>query len=255
MQVLLKERVTFFLFLLPLFLYPDKSNGQSNNIDFQTWADFTFTYVIKNKTNIGADMGVRGLVSKHDWNQFYFRPAFHYYFNKTLNAGGGVAIFSTFGNVIKNVTEFRIHQEVGVAWPTFAYIHFYHRLRFEQRFFSYQQDSSFGIELPNDFGARGRYQLSAESSDIHLGNKNKPIYFLAAWELFYSINKAVVERFVNDERILGGFGHRLSPSFKYEIQYIFQKSRKFSIDDLKTSEHLLRLRLFLLIRKSSGTDN
>lgn len=125
MQGLLRERVTFILILLPLFLYPDRSNGQSENIDFLTWTDFSFTYTIKNRTNIGADMGVRGLVSKHDWNQFYFRPAFHYYFNSTLNAGGGVAIFATLGDVIKNVTEVRIHQEMGVAWPIFDKFEFF----------------------------------------------------------------------------------------------------------------------------------
>ena len=56
--------------------------GQAEEIDFQTWTDFTFTYAIKNRINVGADLGVRGLVSKNDWNQFYFRPAFQYYFNR-----------------------------------------------------------------------------------------------------------------------------------------------------------------------------
>lgn len=253
MQGLLRERFTFILILLSLFLYPDRSNGQSENIDFQTWTDFTFTYTIKNRTNIGADMGVRGLVSKHDWNQFYFRPAFHYYFNSTLNAGGGVAIFATLGDVIKNVTEVRIHQEMGVAWPIFDKFQFFHRLRFEERFFAYQEDDQFNQGLPNDFEARTRYQLSIETIDISVGNKNRSIYFLASWELFYSINTSAVERFVNNERILGGFGHRLSPLFRYEIQYIFQKSRKFSEDGLKTSQHVLRLRLFLL-QRSSGRE-
>ena len=49
-------------------------SAQSEEIDFQTWADFTFTYNIKNKTNIGADAGIRGLISRNKWNQFYLRP-------------------------------------------------------------------------------------------------------------------------------------------------------------------------------------
>lgn len=249
------ERITFFFILLSFLFRPDISHGQSEDIDFQTWSDFTYTYFIKNQTKIGADIGFRGIVSKNNWNQFYFRPTYKYYFNRTLQAAGGVAIFVTSSEVINNTTEFRIFQQMNVAWPIVDYIGFYHRLRFEERFFAYQENDQFSTDLPNDFEARARYQLRLESADIRIGNKNRPIYFLAAWELFYSINEAAVESLINNQRILVGFGHRLSPSFRYEIQYIFQKSRRYSEDGFKTSEHLLRLRLFLLQRFASSVDD
>jgi Protein of unknown function (DUF2490) len=241
-------RIIYGWLALSILLATGESNAQSEEIDFQTWTDFTFTYLIKNRTNIGADFGVRGMVSKNDWNQIYFRPTYQYYFNRTIQAAGGVAIFATFSDVIKNTTEFRIFQEVSVAWPSFEYIKFYHRLRFEQRFFTYQNGSLLGNDLPNKFESRARYQLSAESLDIRLGNKNQPIYFLVAWELFYALNEEAVELFINNQRIIGGVGQRLSPNFRYEIQYIFQQSRRFSDEGLRTTEHLLRLRLFLMLR-------
>ena len=239
---------------LGIICFSIEAPAQNSEIDFQTWTDFTFTYIIKNRTNIGADLGVRGVVSKNNWNQFYFRPTYQYYFNKTIQVAGGVAIFATFSDVIDNTNEFRIFQEVNLAWPTFASIHFYHRLRFEQRFFSYQEDSSFDLELPNDFEARTRYQLSLESLDIHLGKNNKPIFFTAGWELFYALNEAAVEQFINNQRLLGGIGQRLSPNFRYEVQYIFQKSRRYSDEGIKTSEHLLRLRFFLTLRTPIEAD-
>jgi hypothetical protein len=252
----LKNKVPFFFFILAaLFFCSYDSKAQSDEVDFQTWTDFTFTYVIKNRNNIGADLGIRGVVSKNDWNQFYFRPTYQYYFNKTIQAAGGVAIFATFSDVIDNTNEFRIFQEVNLAWPTFAFVNFYHRLRFEQRFFSYQGNESFGLELPNDFEARTRYQLSLESLDIHLGKNNKPIFFTAAWELFYALNETAVEQFINNQRLLGGMGQRLGPNFRYEVQYIFQKSRRYYDEGLKTSEHLLRLRFFLTLRTASEADN
>jgi hypothetical protein len=241
--------------VLGIICFAIEAPAQNSDIDFQTWTDFTFTYVIKNRTNIGADLGVRGVVSQNDWNQFYFRPTYQYYFNKTIQAAGGVAVFATFSEVIDNTNEFRIFQDVSLAWPTFASIHFYHRLRFEQRFFSYQEDSSFGLEIPNDFEARTRYQLSLESLDIHLGKNNKPIFFTVGWELFYALNDAAVEQFINNQRLLGGLGQRLSPNFRYEVQYIFQKSRKYSDEGLKTSEHLLRLRFFFTLRTPIEADN
>jgi hypothetical protein len=251
----LKNKFSFFIFILAtLFLCSHSGKAQSEEVDFQTWTDFTLTYVKKNKNHIGADMGVRGVVSKNDWNQFYFRPTYQYYFNKALHVAGGMAIFATFSDVIENTNEFRLFQEVELAWPTFEYIYFNHRIRFEQRFFSYQENSSFGLELPNDFEARARYQLSLESLDIHLGKSNKPIFFTAAWELFYALNESAVEQFINNQRLLGGMGQRLSPNFRYEVQYIFQKSRRYSDEGLKTSEHLLRLRFFLTLRTPSEAD-
>jgi hypothetical protein len=245
-------KIKWIILIVSIFL-TFEATAQNNEIDFQTWSDFTFTYIVKNRTNIGADLGVRGVVSKNDWNQFYLRPTFQYFFNRTINAAGGVAFFITASDILKNTTEFRVYQEIGLAWPQFEYVEFSHRIRFEQRFFTYEEDALFGADLPNDYESRVRYQLSFETID--LGNKNRPIYFLGAWELFYSMNDAAVEQFINNQRILGGLGHRLSPAFNYEIQYIFQKSRRLSEEGLKTSEHLLRLRLFLLLRTANEAEN
>lgn len=250
------ERIAFLSVLFIFLFRIESSHAQSDNIDFQTWSDFTYTYTIKNRTNIGADFGIRGLVSKNEWNQVYFRPTYKYYFNIDVQVAGGVAVFATFSDVIENTTEFRIFQEMTAAWPIYDHIEFFHRLRFEERFFTYEGDSQFNMGLPNDFEVRSRYQLSVETVDFQVGNnENSSIYFLASWELFYPINKAAVERFVNNQRILGGFGHRFNHSFKYEIHYIFQKSRRFSEEGLRTSEHILRLRLFLLHKSESSVDN
>ena len=228
--------------------------GQSEEIDFQTWTDFTFTYNIKNKTNIGADTGIRGLISRNDWNQFYVRPAVHYYFNRTISIGGGIGLFYTSSDALENTTELRFFEESTLAWPSFNIIKFYNRVRFEQRSFTYQQDELFGTPLPNDFEARGRYQISFETLDIHLANKNMPIYFLGAFEAFYSFNDPAIEQSVNNQRILGGLGQRLSPRLKYEIQYIFQRSRQFSDEGLKTTEHAFRLRIFFISQSRDSTE-
>ena len=228
-----------------------KSHAQKETIDFQTWSDFTYTHKIKTVMNIGGDIGIRGIVSKNDWNQFYVRPKFQYYFNKTINVAGGIAFFYTSNDVILQTTELRIFEEVTLAWPSFEYVKFFNRIRLEQRFFTYDEEFHIGTELPNDFESRARYQLSFETLDIHLGSKNKPIYFLAGWEIFTALNDAAIETLINNQRFLGGIGQRLSPRFKYEIQYILQSSRIISDAGLKTTEHILRLRISLLSRSPS----
>ena len=90
------------LVLLGLFI-PKDSRGQSEEIDFQTWTDFTYTYPIKNRVNIGGDLGVRGLISQNDWNQFYLRPTFQYFFNRTIQVAGGVAVFTTLSDTLEKL--------------------------------------------------------------------------------------------------------------------------------------------------------
>lgn len=238
-----KGRSSSVIFLCILFSI-SLGKAQSQEVDFQTWSDFTITYNIKNKSNISADVGIRGLISRNEWNQIYIRPTYKYYFNTFFQVSGGVAYFGTISDEFRNTNEFRLFQEASITWPSLEILTFQHRLRFEERFFKYEESSSFVADIPDAFEARARYQISLESSDIHFGDGNRPIYFLTGWELFYALNETAIEQFINNQRILGGFGHRISPRFKYEIQYIFQKSRKYIDEGLQTSEHLLRFRFY-----------
>jgi len=223
--------------------------SQSNTSDFQTWSDITYFYSINNKLNIGGDLGVRGVVSKNNWNQYYFRPSLRYFFNNTIQASGGVGLFNTRSEEIINTLEVRIFEEVKLSWPTFEYIHFRHRVRIEQRFFTYEENPLVFSNLPNDFDLRARYQIVLESSDIIVFNSDKPIYLQAAWELFSKPDSTTIEPFINQNRTLIGFGHRVSPNLKYQLQYIYQKSRKLNEDGVKTTEHIIRLKINFLQRK------
>jgi len=223
--------------------------SQSGSTDFQTWADITYFYSINNKLNIGGVLGVKGVVSKNNWNQYYFRPTIKFFFNNTIQVGGGVGLFNTRSEEIINTLELRIFEEAKVSWPRFEYVHFRHRVRIEQRFFTYEENPLVFSNLPNDFDLRARYQIEIESSDIVLFNSDKPIYFQVAWELFSKPDSTTIEPFINQNRTLIGFGHRLSPDFKYQLQYIYQNSRKLNEDGVKTTEHIIRLKINFLQRK------
>lgn len=244
----------FSLILISICLSVSLGKAQSQEIDFQTWSDFTLGYNIKNKANIGADLGIRGLISRNEWNQFYIRPAFKYYFNNVFQVSGGVAYFATLSGKYRNTYEFRLFQEATIMWPSFEIINFQHRLRFEERFFNYQQNSTYTTDIPNDFESRVRYQFSLESADIHFGDENRPIYFMAGWEFFYALNENAIEQIINGQRVSVGFGHRLSPRYRYQFQYIFQRSREFIEEGLQTTEHILRLRFYLFPRAPQYTD-
>jgi Protein of unknown function (DUF2490) len=253
-KILRQKHVVLIIIVQVLIFCSAKIFAQSETVDFQTWSDFKFTHIINQKSNIGGDFGFRGVVSRNNWNQIHIRPTYKYFFNKIIQAAGGAAIFATVSDDLLNTYEFRLFQEATLAWPSFEFVRFRNRFRLEERFFTYQEAPSFGAKLSNDFKTRGRYQISLETMDIHFGNKNQPLYFLVAWEFFYDLNDVAIDRFINNQRTVGGFGHRLNSRFRYEVLYIYQRSRQFDIDGLKTTEHILRLRLFLLSKKPPKSD-
>ncbi len=210
----------------------------STEVDFQTWSDITTIHFFTDKWIYSGDYGVRGVLSGQDWQTLYARPTFRYNITPSLHARAGMALFYTYDQLIKNQLELRFHQEVNLKWPEVPGFIFKHMVRFEERFFFYK-------ELDKEFSARARYRFAIESPDYKLFNIKGPFYGLANIEFFLPLGNQSTERYINNTRIVAGIGQRASQKFRYELHYIFQNSRKFIDDSLKTSEHILRLRLFL----------
>ena len=228
----MKYRVLVF-FIVCLCL-SSTVKAQEEDVDFQTWVDFTGYRFVSDKSAVGGDAGIRGLFSSRVWTQFYIRPTYRYQFN-SLDLSGGFALFYTYNSDISNVTEWRLFQQATVHWPSTNILKFNHRIRLEQRWFNYSD------ERDNEFYARIRYQLTMRSRDFSIYNQK--LYFKVSAEAFQR-NNSGDEAFVNTSRFTFVVGHRPKGRFWYEVQYIAQKSRQFEEDGFKTSEHILRFRLF-----------
>lgn len=115
---------------------------------------------------------------------------------------------------------------------------FSHKVRIEERFFFYAEDDS-------DFSARLRYHFNLETPDFNVFNIPGPFFGLAGIELFVPLGDQSTEKYINENRIEAGLGHRASPKFKYEVVYIRQNSKNYETDSFSTDEDILRVRLFL----------
>ena len=206
-------------------------------VDFQTWSDLTLTWSFSRKLSIGGDLGFRGTLSSKNWNQFYLRPRVKYRFSSIFNVDAGLASFNNLNKNAGNDYEFRLFQDANLTWPDIGYVIFRHRWRFEQRFFFYE-------DLDNDSNIRGRYQIQLETIDFKLFSKKRSFYLFSGFEVFVPFGTSAVELFVNKNRTFLGLGHRLTPNFHYEIQYIWQHSREFDDEGFKTTENIFRLRFF-----------
>ena len=231
MSSMIKKGVLLCMILLAL---SEMAYSQGEDSEFQSWLDFTSFVFLSKKSAVGGDAGFRGLLSSTDWNQVFVRPTYRFQF-KSLDLAGGLGWFYTGNKEISNVNEWRLFQQATLHWPSINLFKFNHRIRFEQRWLHYsdQKESSFFKRI--------RYQLSVRSKDFSL--LSQKIYFKAAMEAFQRQNSGD-ERFVNTSRLILGVGHRPKGNWWYELHYIRQGSRSFKDDGFKTSEHILRIRLF-----------
>jgi hypothetical protein len=67
-------------------------------------------------------------------------------------------------------------------------------------------------------------------------------YLLADWEWFIPLDDPT-ERFANRQRIRTGFGYRPDVKWRFELLYIWSRSRDTTDQAFKTSDHIINFRL------------
>jgi len=178
------------------------------------------------------------LISNRHWNQILIRPTASYKFKRLGKIAAGFALFSTINQEDYNVNEFRLHQDLNVTWPNLGWGRFYYRLRFEERWFYYQ-------ELPNSFSFRSRIMAGIHSKDITVFSEKRAIYGKFSLEGFIPFDPdSANEVFINNFRTDLGIGHRILPQFRYELHYIAQLSKLFVSDGSQEVQHVFRIRMF-----------
>lgn len=242
--------------LIGLLLVMHFANAQ---VDNQLWLDYNLTVPVTNTNKFtyggdagwrrGGDIGLGKLITNTDFNQIIFRPTARYRFNQIISLGAGLGGFFTFNNDLDNIYEFRLQEEVNVRWPDLSVVAFYYRVRFDQRFFYFE-------DIPNEQSGRVRYLIGIESDDIRAFGRKRPIFFEFFWEGFKTLGRFSVEdTFVNRVRWTGIFGHRITNSMRYEIHYINQQEKGSLDASFETTEHILRLRLFHRLAQKETGDN
>ena len=82
----MNKRIFIILFLISLLL-PNGAEAQEDEVDFQTWMDFTTFMFVSNRSSVGGDFGIRGLLSSKGWTQLYIRPTYRFQYNSLELAG------------------------------------------------------------------------------------------------------------------------------------------------------------------------
>lgn len=236
-----------YVFIALLICLVHKEDAYGQEVDNQFWLNFTLKIKTPTKFSYGGDVGVRGVGTNYDWNQILIRPSANYKFNKSFSVALAAAIFYTDNTEFSNLTEFRIHQDFNAEWLQTKWFSMYSRLRIEERFFSYPNES-----LPNEFRVRGRILLGVQSQDIKWFGQKRPIYFQLLFEGFQTFGSDNTEFLINQNRFHIAFGHKIAEDWKYEIHFIKQSSRLYETSGFAVGQEILRLRLFHTIKSKKS---
>ncbi len=229
------KRIRFVILLLIASIHLQLKAQQN---DLLLWMNYSVTVPANEKLAWGGDFGVRGLGSTLELSQLLVRPAVAYKIKENSSIGGAVAWFGTFNQGTLNINELRFHQELNAEWPRWEPLHFFYRLRVEERFFFYKFD------IPNAFRVRLRALMGVQTKDLTWFGPKRPLYFQSILEGFKTLaDEEAFEVLINQARFHMAFGHKISKSFHYEIHYIHQGSNLFATNGLETSQNIFRIRL------------
>ena len=224
--------------LLLCFLMAPWFYSVSQDLDTRLWLDYNLQVPTRGRLTYGGDIGYRQLITERSFRQFIFRPTATYGFNEIFGVAGGLAWFNTYNREAANLDEFRIQQDVNLRWPDFGFARLFFRTRLEQRFFFYP-------ELPDEFSLRARFLGGMQTRDLRVSEALGSVYFSFMYEGFANVGNArVADLFVNSTRAYYTLGHRLTKTWRYEVQYIREASRLSLGEDLQVNLDVIRLRVF-----------
>lgn len=201
-------------FLLVLILISVGLQAQKQvSTDNQQWFQYYNTIQIGNHWAIQSDMGIRFSDELSDLSQTLVRSGLEYQWNNNLRATAGFAFLTFHSEGVRTRVEYRPYQEIDLS-ETYGRVKTQHRLRIEERFFSYTDES--GIQ--SMFNFRYRYRFQAILPLISLDNEKK-LVFVVGDEILINSGKEIVYNIFDSNRILIGPALHLSPHFDISILY------------------------------------
>lgn len=204
----------------------------------ELWGDLTLYKKLNETWSVGGDLGLRTTSNGFKIWQFYFRPAVNYILTDKISFAAGVGSFNTINSSAVNTYEFRVFQDVRINWPKLSIFNLVHRLRFEERFFSFSNDN-----IDSDFRVRGRYLIGLRTDGFSLGGAQNWSVF-GSLEPFFSLSENLNEFVANNFRWDSALSYQINQNLRLELHYIHQTSEIFSNNNRRVVENIFRIRVF-----------
>jgi hypothetical protein len=160
---------------------------------------------------------------------------------------GGGAIY-TQNTEARDNFELRLIQGFKFNIPTIKLVTLNNYVRLEERFQKSFDDNGWRS------GFRMRYRLSTNISwGKHYLGFTEGLYFPLQAEIFVNLKK--VDRFNDLIRLSPGIGYKFKNNWRYELFVIFNRTRNITETNNKSSDFILRLRVYNGGKKKEGLND
>jgi uncharacterized protein DUF2490 len=235
-----------------LLCAPEAASAQSTT---QLWGNLTVDWVRSERLVYELDFEPKALLDapegEPDWRNLDVTPNVEYSLNSWLDIVAEMTVGRT--KQSDNIDSSELTPRLGVRFHLFSRAARSHPreqapwrrivmrdlVRFESRNFFYS-----GGEVKSDFTFRFRNRL-----ELLLPLNKERItddgagYWLADWEWFVPLFDDPAERFANRQRIRTGIGYRRSFNWRYELLYIWTRSRETIDQGFSTTENIVDVRV------------
>lgn len=224
----------------------DSIVDQDVKINSQIWLDYNFSKIFNENQNLSTQIGFRK-ISPEIYNRVLGISTLNIKNTKKLinlreeplinsyHIGGGL-IYTQNYDASDNI-EIRLIQGFRFEIPTLKLITLYNYVRLEERLQNSFTNSGWTA------GFRLRYRLSTILSwKKHYLSFAEGLYIPIQTEVFFNLKRA--ERFNDLIRISPGIGYRFKNDWRFELYAIFNRTKNITETNDKSSDFVLRLRVY-----------
>jgi hypothetical protein len=220
----------------------------------QLWANLTLDWVKSDRLVYELDLEPKALISapddQPDWRNFDVTPNVEYSVKHWLDFVGEVTVGRT--HQTDDVDSTEVTPRLGARFHLFSRrrvlqvreqapqrrIVVRDLVRFESRNFYYTGGD---VEDEQTFRFRNRLEVLMPINKASITDDGAA-YWLADWEWFIPLDDPE-ERFANRQRIRGGIGYRRNFNWRYELLYIWTRSRNTIDTGFSTTENIIDIRV------------
>ena len=216
-----------FLVGIASFLAVNTSLAQVKESNNNIWLHYFGKNMITEKFSFSFEATMRYANGVSEKQQYFIRPSVDYQFTKKFMGSVGFSHYNTYsyGNPAMN----KISIPENHFWIQGTFVHnsgqlkITHRLRDELRYVGIAKAQSNGdLEIDHyDYRNRMRYMLLFNYPLIKKEDATK-LFALFGDEVFVNLGSNAGKTFLNQNRLIGGFGYNFDKNHQIQLSYIHQ---------------------------------
>jgi len=221
------------LLVLLGFLLPNFSGAQTKTSNNDVWFHYFGKNKLTEKVSFSFEATMRYANGLSEKQQYFVRPSIDYQFTNFFTGSAGYSHYNTYSYGSPSLNKISIPENHFWIQGTFVHtngnLKISHRLRDEFRYVgipAMQSNGDLAIDH-YDYRNRMRYMLLFNYPLIKNEDVTK-LFALFGDEVFMNIGSNAGKTFLNQNRLIGGFGYNFDKNHQIQLSYIHQNIWNFS---------------------------